>query len=772
MRAMTFRDYNWEDENQWRYWGKSEGLRPFWALVNDRSITQSELPNEILKWKNSAIQALLEWREPVTRVQRYNRMLYKAGFSWSRSDDIAGEQNRANPRRRRGSSKNYARIVVPYLYTATEQHVSDLSSYEPELAVMSTKNEEIAKVAAHACKDVLDYYFYEQSLKVKFQRFHRRKKIDGETYYMALWNPDAGDLHPSYVKYRQMQRDMGIEPDAPIPLVGDNGAPIEGEDGPLYIERPVKTGDMMLRMEFAERILYPIPDTYVWDDVPFIFNCPIWMDVDEVRARWPKKADDIKADQFFSSFLSMKAPALSNKVAVRYMWHPPSTFLDRGYYCVSTESTFLEGGDYPFKHGKLPCIRGTDIDIENEIHGMSMFQMLASLAGAVNESTSMILQNQELFARPKMQVPRGAKIKRLDLDDNRGMYEYSGPKGAEIISVNSTPADTFKWREIMRDEFQTHSAIFATSRGQGVDGITANVALRLIDEQERKLHKPAIDKHAQNCIDLGTLILSLLGTYRDPSDGMLIKILGRNNERQVKAFDVANLSSAWEVQLAKTSALPQSPAAKSQLILDYAEQFPELWTPEEILEQLDMPRPERLVESATLARESAESEVEDILQGYDVPPPTQYHDILPKYRVYAKAVQGRSFDDKPPQIKARMINMIVTSEYLIMKKSKLNPMFQQKVLTEYPFFPMFFPMPKQEISQYQLAVGAQPMMAMAPGVNAPPLGGLPPEIKAGAPTPPEQPTPPETQTPPSAGATLPPKEQPPVPDSGAGSNLP
>jgi hypothetical protein len=639
-RPVTFRDYNMDDEDQYRYWGKSQGLRPFWAVVNDRSIGDEERDLTILKLKNDVIESLLDWREPITRVQRLNNRLYQGRYYMSESDFYSRPIN--NSRR---YSKNNAKIVVPYLFTATEQHVADLSSFEPALTVMPTKNEEVAKVAAKACNDVIKHYFHEHELASRFQRFHRRKKIEGETFMFTLWNPDSGDLSPAYKKLRDMQKGQGTDSEQPIPLIDPNtGEPIEGNNGPLFIEKPVRTGDLMMVAERSERVLYPIPDTFLWEDVPYVMRCPVWMDVDEAKARWPHAADKIRSEFMFERFTTMRAPALTDKVAIRYLYHPRSTFMDRGYYCVSTESTILESGPYPFDHNKLPCIRGTDMDIENEVTGMSFFQLLASLSYAINDSTSMILQNQELFARPKIQVPRGAKIRRLDLDDDRGMYEYSGPRGAELIAVNSTPPDTWKWRDAMRDEFQTHSAIFATSRGRGVDGITANVALRLIDEQERKMHKPAIDKHSQNCVDLGAQILSLLGTYRDPEDGMLIKILGKNNERYLKAFDIANLNSAYEVRLAKSSALPQSPAAKSQLVLDYSQQFPDLWSPEEILEQLDMPRPERLVESATLARQTAEAEVEDILQGYDVPPPTQYHDILPKYKVYVKAMQNRSFD--------------------------------------------------------------------------------------------------------------------------------
>ena len=754
-RPITFRDYNQDEEDAYRYWGSTRSIRPLWALLNDKTILQNEMDKHVLDWCNQALDALLQWKEPIVKTQRRNMKLYKGRYYMSESDFYSQAYNK-----KRKYSKNHARIVVPYLYTATEQHVSDLSSYEPALEVSPGNQDEVSKVNARGCKDVLDYYFYQNKLTTQFQRFHRRKKICGEAFFFCLWNPDAGDIHPSYKKLREQSTSMGIDPDQPIPLVDpETGAQIDGDGGPLFIERPVKTGDIQLVQEYSERVLYPCPESYLWDDIPYLFRAPVWMDVDEVKARWPHVADQIKESELFRGFTSMAGPSLHTKVAIRYLYHKPTPFLDKGFYAISTDTVMLEMGDYPFKHGMLPCIRGTDIDLEDEIVGMSFFQLLASLAYAINDSTSMILQNQELYARPKMQIPRGAKIRRMDMDDDRGVFEYSGTKGAEIMAVNSTPADTWKWRDVMRDEFQTHSAIFATSRGRGVDGITANVALRLIDEQERKMHKPAIDKHSDNCVQLGTQILSLLGTYRDPSDGMLIKVLGKNSERYIRAFDIANFNSGWEVQLAKASALPQSPAAKAQLVLDYAERFPTLWTDDEVLEHLGMKRPEKMVVSATASRESAESEIEDLLQGYDVPPPSEYVDILPRYGVYVKSMQNRAFDAKPPQIKDRVINHVVTAEYLIQKRMMLNPALAQKVMEEHPYFPLFFPQPKQEIQQYQLAVGVTPQGVSVDGtsINAAPAGGIPPEMAgAGAPMPPVEgapaeqgavPVPPELQQP-------------------------
>jgi len=755
---LSFRDLRQFDETTPNGWGQSRTIRPLWAAVQDKSFGEGEERNKALtKILNEEIDTLIQWREMLTRVQRLNTLLYKGKHYFSQDDFYRLPYNR-NKR----YSKNNAKIVVNYLHQVTENHVSDMSGYEPNLEVMPSKEDESAKTAAKDNKLLLDYYFYEHQLKTRFQTFHRRKKVHGEAFKFVLWDVNKGDLHPAYREWRDMQMQKGIDPESPVPLVDPNtGEALTDERGePLFASKVIRQGDVQIEDEYAWNVLYPYPASGLWEDVDRIHRLT-WMEVDAARVRWPQWAHKIKNENNYDRYVGY-APSLTNRICVRYTYYPPNEFLPFGWYCISTEEVILEESKYPFRHNKLPCIRGTDIDVPGEVHGMSFYQNLVTLQHAINSSTSMILQNQSLYAYPKILAPRGARLKWQEFDDDRGYYEYSGVQKPEMFAPNSTPQDVWKWRDAMRDEFKTLSAIFATSQGRAPDGITANVALRMIDEEERKLHKPAIDKHDQNVVDLGMLILGTVGTFRDPSDGALIKIFGKNSTRKLRYFDVTKIWLATEVRLAKSSGLPQSPAAKTQMVIDLNSAFPGMFSNDEVLEMLDMKRPEGLIESAVAARQAAESEMEDIMQGMPVPPPTQYHDILPRYAVYEKTVQSRAFDELDPIIKQRVLNHIVTAEYLIWRKINASPIFGQLVMQRCPNFPMFFPIPKpQNPVPFQLA-SAQPMMP--PNIEgAPPLGGVPPEMAG-----PGQPMPaPQPQIPPTGQvAQQAPPPEPTVPAQG------
>ena len=744
-RWLSFRDVDaYFADGQETYY-RAASMPPFWSVITRGDYGgPKEKADAILKYINLSIEQLLEWRYPITRVQRLNTALYAGRHN---IEDLVYS---LDPRViRRNFDKSRAKIVLNYIGKATDHHVSKMAGYEPNLTVSPKNDEEKDRVSARMNKQLLDHYFYILNLKTQFLTFHRRKKVQGEAFYFVQWNKDLGDYHPKYKAYRDMVFSQGGDPDAPIPLVDPaSGAPLLDEQGnPLFITQAIRTGDVSLEQEYSERVLYPCPQSCLWSDVPWIHRL-MFVPFEEVRGRWPHVADDIKRDSMYRQYVGPQR-SLEDLVCLRYSYVKPSRFLDRGFTCWSVESTICQMGEKEFNHDELPCIRGTDIDIDFEITGMSFIQNLSSLNYALNNSTSMILQNQSLFARPKYAVPKGSKVRFLELNDDQGIYEYSGPRPPEVIATNSTPQDTWRWRDAIRDEFKTLSGIFDTSTGRPPGNITANVALRMIDEQEREFHKPAIDKHSQNVKQLGELMLATVGTYRDPEDGVLINVLGKNNERYLKYFDVQSLSIPYEVELVRSSGLPEEPAAKVQTVLDLSERFPELWSNDEVLEQLDIAKPERLIESATVARQCAESEVEDILSGLPVPPPTQYQDLIPKYKVYSKAVQSRAFTESAPAIQQAMLTHLLTAEYLMMKKMEVNPVYAQKVNLELSNFPAVFPQlnPQALVTLATptvpggVGMGMDPMAGMMPppGMeNAAPLGGLPPEA-ASAPMPPSEP---------------------------------
>jgi hypothetical protein len=712
----------------------TQSLRPFWAVVNNKNNTEQERKDDILKWINTAHDTILGWKYPVTRIQRANIKLYKGIHYMSQEVFESLPYNKG-----RSYDKSNAKIVINKLQLLADQHVADAISYSPDVMIVPTHNEERNKVAAKANQGILDYHDYKYDMDLLWQKFHLRKKICGTAFMFVLWNEDIGDLHPSYAKFKEMQEEAGGPDNDAIPLIDpETGDPITGIEGDdLFIDRAVRVGDVECSLEFDERCVYETPDSGEFEDVSWISRTK-YMDVDEIKARWPGQWHKIEASwgkgptDGQASISPQWAPipqnSLTQKIPVRFFYHKPTTFLDDGYYCVSVREAILEARDYPYKHGKLPVIRGTDIDVPGQIWGMSFFQNLAALQFAINNQASMFVQDQITMTYPKVVVPRGARVRAIKLGDDRDIYEYSGPKPPEIMAKNPTPTQSWQYYNLMNDEMKTLSAVFGQSIGAPPSGITANVALRMLDEQEQKLRGPALKKAEKYYVECARLRMSLFGTFYDPTDGRLARILGTSDSYTLEQFDTSNLSAPYEVVARKVSGLPKSPAAKTQTVIDLANTFQGLWSPDEVLEQLDMARPEDLVDSGTVARRTAEQEVDAILQGkFDkVLPPAQYDDILPKYKVYIRSMQSTSFKlGTPPDRQQALLRQALTAEYIIYQKMKANPTFQQIVASEFPNFPVFLPLPQVDSSPVMLNMPSRMAAMTQPGLP-PEVGSAPP----------------------------------------------
>lgn len=729
MSALSFRDLEQEYSDVRSVGSQGSRFPAFWSVIQSK---RNYLNDEeawhgvLLKYINDTTKVLLDYKKPQTDVQRLNTQLYR-GKHWIHqniSSNLMSERNRKLNLSKQGL------LVLNYLGQVADNYTAEMCGYEPSLVVRPKNNEEQDKVAARLLKEALDHYFYVLEVKSNFAPFHLRTVVHGEAFKFVLWNPDGGDILPAYKELRDMKLQLGQDPDVVVPLLnpesGQQELNVDGE--PIFLSQTIKQGDLMIQDEYAERVLYPAVPSGEWKDVPYLHRL-VPMEIDEVKARWPKYADKIKRDSMFKDYISVAGQTLGDYIMVRYTYHKPNQFLEKGFTCWSTEHCILQAGDKEFNHDELPCIRAIDIQVPFETSGMSRFQNLATLNHAMNSSTTSILRNHQQFGNPKYAVPRGAKVRLVDLGDDRTIYEYSGNMKPEIMTQSHTPADTWKLKEAMRDEFKTLAMLEGPQAAAAPSGVTANVALRMLEEQYRKLKKPSIDRHSSNVQQLGRLMLATLGTYRDPEDGALLEVLGKNNQRALRYFDSSALSKPYTVELLKSSGLPDSPAAKTQLVMDLSEKFEGMFTNDEVLEHLDIARPEQMIDIGTVSRRSAEGEVEEILAGMPVLPPQMYHDILPRYRVFEKAVQSRNFDEADPQIKARMLNHIMAMEYLISMKMAQNPLLAQMVMEKHPNFPMTFPNQPLNVnpSPIMLAEGEPPPMLM-PDINADPVGGMPPEM--------------------------------------------
>lgn len=736
---------------------------PFWTIPFDNP----EKSKETLDWLNQTFDALKAGSSDRIQEIRKNLAAYK-GLSYQ-GQDTRTKTNRDN---QQPIPVKTTKLVVPHLYDMVEQHVSRLTKYRPAFSVMPVSDEHEDKMVAQISEEILDALFYQNDLDEIMRNSARAKRIMRQCYVMVLWNPNKGDLSPAYLNAKK-------EADGKrIPLLDDKGEQVMSVEGtPLYIDKPVRMGDIEFKLAMAYDIfLQPKPD-YKQVEYGFYREC---VDVDVLRAENPDKAKEIVPQESGTYWDSehLEERRMMNKTEVAYFYYKHTTELDSGRYIKFTRDVILVNRDLPYSHGDLPWERYTDVDVPGQLEPISAFELARPVQNQFNNLTSMVIRNQSLFSHPKWMVPKGS-VKLESLGNDGSAVQYQGPKPPNLAQSNPTPGEIFSFRTTLKEEIQQVMGVFGVSRGEPPPGIKAGIALQFLDEQENERSNSDVAKHNKFAKGIALKALSVAGDYYDESDqpdlkrvkkdgepmGRLEKLLGRHKASSAKYFKMSKLSTIYDIRVNNSSALPQQKAARTQTILDYAERFPNLFPEEQIADLLELGQSKKFLDMAAVAVRAADEENEQLLRDETASPPEIWEDHLIHYKIHLREFNQSYYKTSVPKAtREAMKDHILATEMFMVELGKRNPAYLDQVGQLFPQFPLFFKAGLEEIvaSTQGPIEGELPPEELPPEAMSP--DGMPMEAQ---PLPPEeQPLPPMNEVFPPGAENLGPLPEPEPIDAG------
>lgn len=687
--------------------------KPFWTLGLDDKNNEKN----ILSWLNGEIAFLQKDSEDRVRQIQRNIQLYK-GVQYQDQ-----EVTRTNLRdERTDKAKQVQKIVCNHLFDLTENRVSRQVKYRPAVAVLPTNDEFQDKTAAKFVRMLIDHIWYVENYESQITPEQvRLVSVTGENYLFIVWDPMKGDIHPDS---KNLDKNR-------VPLIDEQGNQQKDEAGePMYIEKDVHVGDVAYELVMAPDILLQKRQSYKMVD--YLFRKRL-VSVEELRADYPEQAHQIKAgSEEIYDYETMTTKKSDNEAVVWELWHRKTKMLDKGRYIKFTKDVILENTKHPYSHGKLPCVRLTDIDVPGECHGYSFYETVKSLTGVYNNITNLIVRNQMLVSHPKWMMPAGA-CKLDQLGNDVTIVQFKGPQAPTLVQSQPSPPELFNFRQMIKEEFQQISGVFGVSRGEPPKGITAAVALQFLSEQENERYNNTVLKINEFHREVALMTIAVAGDYYDSSDGRMLRVLGKNNAWMSKFFDAAHLEKDYDVRVQNSSALPNSKAARLQTLLDLNERFPGQVTPEQVLDMLDLAQSDKFLDVSTVAVRTAEAEVEELMEGKDIPEPQEFEDLIVKWRIYARAPQEYGFKHQTPKkIQDHFLAYLMTVEMLMVEKAKQNPIFGQQMatLTNFPLvykLPPMAPPPTEAQNMDKIAADS----ALNGGAPRPPLPGEPqPEPQA------------------------------------------
>jgi hypothetical protein len=707
---MSTTAYSFDDLNSDKVY--SQPTKPIYAIDLDDPSNEKE----ILNWLQAELHFLEHENEPRIRIQRRNLALYK-GIQYQESEARAENRDRAADR-----STFLRKIVANHLFDLTKNRASRLIKFKPAVAILPTNDELQDKLSAKACKGLLDHIWYENDFEGMIQlQLATHAMVMGESYLFVCWDDSKGPLSPAYVEARKKHGQK-------IPLLDEQGNQRKDESGrPMFVERPVRIGDVDYRIELSPEVLLdkqPKMDMVKYCFTKETVNC------DALRIQYPDKASQIKThnDQIYD-YDRMELRPVRNEITVFTFTAKKQPGMEKGRVIRFTKDCILENRESPYSHQGLPFIRFTDIDYPGELYGHSFFEIIKGLTGTYNNLTNMILRNILLVSHPKWMVPAGSTdIQKLGNDVT--IVQYKGPQPPALAVAQSVPADVFKFRADLKEEFQQISGVFGVSRGEPPPGIKAGVALQFLSEQESERYNELVLKWNECIRQIAEMTLSVAHDYYDDSDKRMVRVLGKNNEYMTEFFRASDLNSDYDIRIQNSSALPKSVAARTQTLLDLSERFPDKFTGEQVIDMLDLAQSDKFVDAATVAVRSAEAETEKLLeaseQEAEAMSPQEFENHIVHWKVHTRQIQEFSFKYKTSPDKQRnLVDHVFVHEMFMLDQAKVNPKFAE-LLAQLELFPMF----------YKVKVAEVPMPAPAPlpaGPEQMPLGMMAPPMPPASP---------------------------------------
>lgn len=666
-------------------------LVPLW------SIKDIDDPEEVEKWFDNAVAACHDYYRALFQLQMDNLLLYK-GIHWISADRQA---NRVLDRQGFPNIRN-PRVVLNHLSDFVTQWTSRLTRYRPAVAIYPARSQQEDADDAKIAKNVLDYIWYVNKIDEINQEFARQLKIFGEAYLWITWDPNAGDRHPDAILAQQRG--------AKVPVLDSMGQPVLSAKGdPLYIDHVQRIGEVDYSIE---------PPWHCFEqpcrrrkDIDWAIR---WYaeDVDYLKAKYPDKADKIRQDLDISHIYTgyrLDAGKLKNQIVVYELYHRSTEFLDKGRYIKRVKGCILENIDLPYEHGQIPYISLRDIEIPDQIRGMSFFQDLFPSQHQVNAVASLIYKALVLYAHPKYVMQDGSCEMQQLLNEST-IVSYSGGVPPTLLTQSPVSGELFNYLNFLIQDMEKRSGIFTMSRGEAPSGIRAAKALRVLEEQEdKRAYLTAIKYNNVALVENAKMTLSVAGTYYDDSDNRLAQIVGKDNSYKIVQFKTANLSKPFSIRVENTTALSQSPAARIDEITELMQIRFDPQAPisrEQFIQLLDLTASEEFKDIVTRATKSAQSETDDFLAGRPVSDPVEFEDHIAHWKIHLQATQGREYKEMTsPDRKEALQRHLYIHEYLMFEKAfgltlqtgqmvrAGNPAFAQRLMIDCPDFPVLFEQP-------------------------------------------------------------------------------
>ena len=624
-----------------------------------------------LEWLNQNFDTVEEASQSRFITYRRYHSLYK-GIHWRFNDVRDTDRDIEYSERKPRATVNFIREMV-------DTKVSQMARFKVNYALIPSHNEQSDINNAKGCKLLLDARSEELSMETLHQEADHIKYLYGVVFQMVLWDKDCGPLHPSY---RKLTETFGDDiPNKYKKKLKNRGA------------APIHLGDVDVQNYGPDRI-FPEINKRRWRDVNH-FDFIEWVDIDELKADYPHHKNDINENnraKYDYELMEVGYPA--RQIMVRHFYHKKTKHLPNGAYIKYTDDVILEMKEYPYNDGRLPFIWDGDVSVYGELWPRSFINDIEQMQRHYNNTSSAQARDAGQGMMPKWVAAKNS-CKIHSFNNEFTLMEFKGPIAPKLVQNNPVSEQSFVLQDRWEKKIAQHSKVYDISRGEVPPGVTANSALRFLDEQESQRTMPEEVKRKLRVLAVYRMMLMRMSQFYKPHDQRTVKTLGKNNQYLIKSIKRADFSRIYDIKIQNQSALPDTKTGKISAIIDLnaATQKDPIFRAPEIVKMLDLGLDDAFKDEATVAVDSAKETLQLLLEEEPAPEPQPWDDLLVHYSIFTRAIQTVGFKTHTDQhIQQNIYNHIMIIENLMFERAKRNQVFLMK-LSEFDNYPSFFTLP-------------------------------------------------------------------------------
>lgn len=238
------------------------------------------------------------------------------------------------------------------------------------------------------------------------------------------------------------------------------------------------------------------------------------------------------------------------------------------YFVCPEEPKILAKGPNPFKHKKLPYSIFTDVDIPDNVFGMSRIIYAYQAQMCINNIMYLIIKNIALFGGNKLMLPEGALNDEAINNSLDSVLYYNSATGGkpEYIRPANVTADVWKAYDIQKSYINNVYGMNEFSQGQ-IPRELSSYAVQIAMEMDDKYRIRLFNKKKNFLKDI--YYQGMENTLQYMTEPRKLDVVGLEQYTDNDYFSSSNLRGDYDIDADYGPYMPVDPSARKQQILEF-----------------------------------------------------------------------------------------------------------------------------------------------------------------------------------------------------------